>query len=88
MYAGLIDPTPVAPFQAFVKHIMAIDQEKAREYWKNQFANSEAVPFPPLPYDDYHPKADSTVRREFVGFHWPKRNATASTSKQSRTTGL
>ncbi|KAB8269059.1 hypothetical protein BDV30DRAFT_251720 [Aspergillus minisclerotigenes] len=51
VYAGLIDPTPVAPFQAFVKHILAIDQEKARD----------------------------TVRREFVGFHWPKRNATAST---------
>ncbi|KAE8364752.1 hypothetical protein BDV27DRAFT_157514 [Aspergillus caelatus] len=79
VYAGLVNHTPVAPFQSFIRHIMDIDQEKAREYWQNQFANSEAVPFPPLPYDDYHPKADSTVRREFVGFHWPKRDATAST---------
>ena len=80
-YTGLVNRTPVAQFQSFIKHIMDIDQEKAREYWQNQFVNSEAVPFPPLPYDDYHPKADSTVRREFVGFHWPKRDATPSTSK-------
>ena len=80
-YAGLVNHTPIAPFQAFVKHIMEIDHEKAREYWKNQFADSEAVPFPALPHNDYRPKADSTVRREFTGFHWPKRDATASTSK-------
>ncbi|KUM62352.1 hypothetical protein ACN42_g4754 [Penicillium freii] len=79
VYTGLIDQTPVAPFQAFVKHIMEIDHEKAREYWQNQFADSEAVPFPALPHNDYHPKADSTVRREFVKFNWPKRDATAST---------
>ena len=80
-YAGLVNHTPIAPFQAFIKYIMEVDYEKAREYWKNQFADSEAVPFPALPHNDYHPKANSTVRREFAGFHWPKRDATASTSK-------
>ncbi|OJJ36076.1 hypothetical protein ASPWEDRAFT_60166 [Aspergillus wentii DTO 134E9] len=79
VYAGLANHTPVAPFQAFVKQIIEMDQEKAQEYWQNQFADSEAVPFPALPHDDYHPKADSTVRRDFVGFYWPQRDATAST---------
>ncbi|KAL4954841.1 hypothetical protein BDW69DRAFT_183157 [Aspergillus filifer] len=80
VYAGLPTPkTLIAPFQAFVKEILDIDTNKARAYWENQFTHSEAVPFPPLPDDDYHPKADSTVRREFESFSWPKRDATAST---------
>lgn len=81
VYAGLVDNRPIAPFQAFIKRIMEMDHEKAQEFWQNQFANSEAVPFPSLPQNDYHPKADSTVRREFVDFRWPKRDATPSTRK-------
>lgn len=81
VYAGLVDNRPMTPFQVFIKHIVEVDHEKAQKFWRDQFADSEAVPFPSLPYDDYHPKANNTVRREFVDFHWPKRDATASTRK-------
>ncbi|KAK8115446.1 hypothetical protein PG984_011948 [Apiospora sp. TS-2023a] len=78
-YAGQVDKSPVAPFQAFIKHVVDVDQEEARSFWRRQFAESEAVPFPALPSEDYRPKADSTVRRCIDGFTWPKRDATSST---------
>ena len=85
-YAGQIDKSPVAPFQAFIKHVVDVNQEEARTFWRSQFAESEAVPFPALPSEDYRPKADSTVRRHIDGFAWPKKEATSSTSKYCPTT--
>ncbi|KAK5993871.1 Nonribosomal peptide synthetase GRA1 [Cladobotryum mycophilum] len=79
-YAGVIDDSPVAPFQAFIKHVMSIDDKEASQFWSLQFADLEAAPFPSLPKEDYQPKADSTVRRHLAGIEWPKRDATASTT--------
>ncbi|KAH8821998.1 hypothetical protein F5884DRAFT_828155 [Xylogone sp. PMI_703] len=78
-YVGAVDNGPVAPFQAFIKHVRSIDQEKAREFWVREFLDFEGVPFPELADQDYHPKADSTVRRDFVDLKWADRDATAST---------
>ncbi|KAK7991221.1 Nonribosomal peptide synthetase 13 [Apiospora saccharicola] len=78
-YAGQVDKSPVAPFQSFIKHVVDVDQEDAKAFWRGQFTESEAVPFPALPSENYRPKADSTVRRNIVGFTWPKRDATSST---------
>lgn len=79
-YAGTDDESPLAPFQAFVKeYVVDANQQEARDFWRGQFAESEAVPFPALPSADYRPRADSTVKRHIGGLAWPKRNATAST---------
>ncbi|KAI6543835.1 NRPS [Pyricularia oryzae] len=79
-YAGTDDESPLAPFQAFVKeYVVDANQQEARDFWRAQFAESEAVPFPALPSADYRPRADSTVKRHIGGLAWPKRNATAST---------
>lgn len=79
-YAGTDDEGPLAPFQAFVKeYVVDANQQEARDFWRGQFAESEAVPFPALPSADYRPRADSTVKRHIGGLAWPKRNATAST---------
>jgi amino acid adenylation domain-containing protein len=78
-YAGVVDNSPVAPFQAFIKYVVGVDQEEAREFWRREFSESEAIPFPALPDQDYQPKADSTVRRDVADFKWPNGDATAST---------
>ncbi|KAJ4389992.1 hypothetical protein N0V93_007465 [Gnomoniopsis smithogilvyi] len=73
-------PIP-APFQVFIKHVMAIDKEQATSFWLQQFAGSEAVPFPPLPSEDYRPQADKMFKRSLANMKWPKTStdATAST---------
>ncbi|OQE09562.1 hypothetical protein PENVUL_c006G05047 [Penicillium vulpinum] len=79
-YDGILDDhPPVASFQAFIKHVMEVDTEKAEDFWGRQFANFEAIPFPELPHADHQPKADSTVRRNLEAFQWPKRDVTPST---------
>lgn len=82
-YIGASNPHPTAPFQSFLKYVMSIDTAETMEFWTKQFLGSEAVPFPALPHQDYRPKADSTVRRDFENIGWPKNNATASTSEAS-----
>ncbi|KAJ5372305.1 AMP-dependent synthetase/ligase [Penicillium concentricum] len=79
-YDGPLDGhIPVASFQAFIKHVMAVDAEKAKDFWCREFADFEAIPFPALPHGDHQPKADSTVRRSLEGFQWPRRDVTPST---------
>ncbi|OQE37215.1 hypothetical protein PENCOP_c010G01994 [Penicillium coprophilum] len=79
-YDGVHDNhTPVAPFQVFIKHVMAIDSEKSEDFWGREFIDFEAVPFPILPHADHQPKADSTVRRSLEAFQWPQRDFTPST---------
>lgn len=78
-YAGIIDPRPIAPFQSFIQHISSIDPDASRSFWRNQFANSEAIPFPALPEQDYRPKADSTVKRRLTNLRLSRRgDATAN----------
>ncbi|KAJ5816716.1 AMP-dependent synthetase/ligase [Penicillium robsamsonii] len=79
-YDGTLDGhTPVASFQAFIKHVMEVDAEKAKDFWCREFANFEAIPFPALPHADHQPKADSTVRHSLKAFQWPQRDVTPST---------
>ncbi|KAK7976909.1 hypothetical protein PG989_015372 [Apiospora arundinis] len=78
-YAGNVDNSLVAPFQGFIKHVVDVNQDEAKVFWRSQFAESEAVPFPSLPSEDYRPKADSTVQRQIGDIAWSKRDATAST---------
>lgn len=82
-YARVSDPSPTATFQSFLKYVMSIDTVETTEFWTKEFLGSEAVPFPALPHQDYRPKADRTVRRDFENIKWPKYNATASTSETS-----
>jgi hypothetical protein len=80
-YDGVLgNRTPVASFQAFIKHVMAVDHDKAKDFWGRQFASFEAIPFPALPHADHQPKADGTVRRSLKAFQWPQRDVTPSTS--------
>lgn len=76
----LADHTPVASFQAFIKHVIAVDAEKTKDFWGREFADFEAIPFPALPHADHQPKADSTLRRNLEAFQWPQRDVTPSTS--------
>ncbi|KAF7591575.1 hypothetical protein BBP40_001323 [Aspergillus hancockii] len=78
-YSGVTSSSTIAPFQAFVKHVMSLDREQVRDFWSREFFESEVVPFPELPYRDYQPKADSTVQRNFPDFTWPSGEATPST---------
>jgi amino acid adenylation domain-containing protein len=80
-YAGVVDNSPIASFQSYMRHVTTLDRDDAKEFWGSQFADSEAVPFPALPHEDYQPKADSTVHHHIENFKWPKEDATASTSK-------
>lgn len=70
-----------ASFQAFMKHVMTMDKDKAKEFWRRQFKGIEAVPFPHLPHHGYQPKANSALRRTID--HLPlmlgNRDVTAST---------
>lgn len=80
-YNGVFDETPLAPFQAFMKQLISVDPEDAEEFWRREFADSEAIAFPQLPNRDYQPKADSNVKLIMEGFQWPKRDVTPSTCK-------
>ncbi|KAK6087840.1 non-ribosomal peptide synthetase protein [Seiridium cupressi] len=81
-YAGILDNRLVAPFQAFIKYVVGVNRKDAENFWRLQFAESETVPFPALPNEDYRPKADRTVGGKISGFKWQKQDATVSTSKQ------
>ncbi|CAJ2499769.1 Uu.00g026220.m01.CDS01 [Anthostomella pinea] len=78
-YSGLVNKFAIAPFQAFIKDMMDTSHEEATDFWRQQFAESEAVPFPTLPHDDYRPKANSTLERDVANFKFPKGDYTAST---------
>ncbi|PNP47772.1 hypothetical protein THARTR1_10457 [Trichoderma harzianum] len=78
-YAGIVGDGPIAPFQQFIQHIIKVDQNEAKQFWSNQFAELEAIPFPAMPHQNYQPKADSTVRRHLTDMKWHNTDATAST---------
>ncbi|KAL8659878.1 MAG: hypothetical protein Q9202_006904 [Teloschistes flavicans] len=70
-----------ASFQAFRKHGMSIDKQKAEDFWRGQFSGIEAVAFPDPPYHGYQPNADSTLRRNIdnLSLTTGNRDVTAST---------
>jgi aryl carrier-like protein len=81
IYSGIAGDSPVAPFQAFVKHISSISKEESRQFWQSQFADSDTALFPELPGQGYQPKPDSTVEHDISDLDWPERDETPSTCK-------
>ncbi|CAK1360695.1 unnamed protein product [Cercospora beticola] len=79
-YSDMHDASRVPPFQDFMRYIEDLDRDETDEFWKGQFEDLEAAPFPALPHPDYRPKANDTVRRDLVDFSWPQRNVTPSTT--------
>uniref|UniRef100_A0A8H7N5A7 Carrier domain-containing protein n=1 Tax=Bionectria ochroleuca TaxID=29856 RepID=A0A8H7N5A7_BIOOC len=79
IYSGIAGDSPVAPFQAFVKHISSISKEESRQFWQSQFADSDTALFPELPGQGYQPKPDSTVEHDISDLDWPERDETPST---------
>ena len=69
----------VASFQAFMKHVMSMDKDKAIDFWRCQFSGIEAVPFPHLPHHGYQPKANSALRRTIDHLLLSNQDVTAST---------
>jgi amino acid adenylation domain-containing protein len=54
LYAGDTVATPL-PYTQWVKHVLSIDNEDARAYWKNRLAGARPTPFPPK-FDAPRPK--------------------------------
>ncbi|KAK7216080.1 hypothetical protein V2G26_004083 [Clonostachys chloroleuca] len=79
IYSGIASDSPVAPFQAFVKHIGSISKEESRQFWQSQFSDSDTALFPELPGQGYQPKPDSTVKHDISDLDWPERDETPST---------
>ncbi|KAI9709702.1 MAG: NRPS [Bogoriella megaspora] len=67
-----------APFQAFIQHLIEVDQAKALEFWQDQLIGSQAIPFPILPEPDFHCRANSTVLHDISNLKWPRNDTTAS----------
>lgn len=66
------------PFQRFVKHIISIDDERAKQFWQGQFEGSEAQVFPTLPSPTYQPTSNTFINHYIADLHWPKTDITAS----------
>ena len=66
------------PFQAFIKHVLDIDQFQATSFWAQQFQDLEAPAFPQLPSPEYLPQARACVTRNITNISWPQLDVTAS----------
>ncbi|KAJ3526011.1 hypothetical protein NM208_g11390 [Fusarium decemcellulare] len=54
----------IAPFQPFIKHVVESNSGgTADQFWKNQFAGSQAPQFPSLPSAGFQPRADIILDR-------------------------
>lgn len=71
------------PFSAFVAYSMASRGDQAKAFWRDQFENLDAAPFPALPSATYHPKADQNFWYSIDNLMWPRSNITASTVLRS-----
>jgi amino acid adenylation domain-containing protein/non-ribosomal peptide synthase protein (TIGR01720 family) len=71
----------LVPFQAFVKHIVGVDQGgSATEFWRVQLEGSEAQQFPVLPSPLYQPRADKVLEFDVAAdLKWGSDDFTAST---------
>ena len=68
-----------APFQAFVRHILGMNEDQAFSYWRAQLAGCKAAIFPELPRISYQPQADGVVEHKITDLRWPRGDITAST---------
>ncbi|CZR65846.1 uncharacterized protein PAC_15746 [Phialocephala subalpina] len=55
-------PSNIPKYSSFIKHIRQLDEEKAKTFWKRQFAAAPAPVFPPLPHSSYIPKLQRSNR--------------------------
>ncbi|KAF3492390.1 Nonribosomal Peptide Synthase (NRPS) [Arthroderma uncinatum] len=68
------------PLQRFVKHIMNQRSEEGVAFWKGQFAEIEASPFPALPAKTYEPKPDKVLQHSIDSIRWPTCGVTPSSA--------
>ncbi|KAF7198373.1 Nonribosomal peptide synthetase dtxS1 [Pseudocercospora fuligena] len=70
------------PFQAFVKHVMAVNKDKngAAAFWQEQLAELESEVFPALPSPAYRPRANGSVMHKVTALQWRRDDITASTA--------
>jgi amino acid adenylation domain-containing protein len=66
-------------FQGFIKHIINIDQSRARDFWETQFKDLRTEIFPSLPSPTYQPRSDTSITYYFQNLEWPETDVTAST---------
>ncbi|KAJ6784263.1 hypothetical protein PWT90_03904 [Aphanocladium album] len=64
------------PYQAFVKHVKSVGQERIAQFWSNQLQDLEAQSFPALPSPNYTPDSGDFISHSINGLTWPKTDAT------------
>lgn len=69
-------PPHSAPFQDFVKYIVESDSSRTTEFWRRQFRNLEALPFPTLPTPSYLPTPIAALHRYITNVKWPQSGVT------------
>lgn len=81
------DPSSLAltPFQPFIKHVLATDNEKTESFWKSQLADSEAIVFPAA---NYLPEEKQDLHHQVHDLEWPKTGVTPSSIIRSALTLL
>ncbi|OCK73332.1 putative nonribosomal peptide synthase [Lepidopterella palustris CBS 459.81] len=68
------------PLQSFVKYVMKQHGEDGMAFWKRQFAEIEASPFPALPAKTYEPKPDKVINHSINSIRWPTCGVTPSSA--------
>ncbi|RYP06964.1 hypothetical protein DL764_002851 [Monosporascus ibericus] len=68
------------PLQSFVKYVMKQHGEDGMAFWKRQFAETEASPFPALPAKTYEPKPDKVINHSINSICWPTCGVTPSSA--------
>jgi amino acid adenylation domain-containing protein/thioester reductase-like protein len=68
------------PLQSFVKYVMKQHGGEGMAFWKRQFAEIEASPFPALPAKKYEPKPDKVINHSINSIRWPTCGVTPSSA--------
>ncbi|OTA90727.1 hypothetical protein M434DRAFT_397814 [Hypoxylon sp. CO27-5] len=68
------------PLQSFVKYVMKQRSKDGTAFWKRQFAEIEASPFPTLPTKTYEPKPDKVISHSINSIRWPTCGITPSSA--------
>ena len=68
------------PMQSFVKYALKQHGEDGVAFWKQQFADIEASPFPALPAKTYEPKPDKVINHSIDSIRWPACGVTPSST--------
>jgi amino acid adenylation domain-containing protein len=71
---------PLAPFQPFIKHVLAADSPEASIFWREQLAGSEATIFPS---PNYHPEKKLDLDHSISGLQWLREGITPTTVVRS-----